>query len=87
MSGADLLRRQQSSQEGVNESLTKERLVTPEELMMLGVDEQVIVTNSKVAGREAMRLGLLRYWERKDMQGLAKPNPYVLRKDAEQEAA
>ena len=87
VAGADLLRREQSSQEGMNESVVKERLVTPEELMMLGVDEQVVLTNSKIAGREAMRLNLVRYWERKDMKGLAAPNPYVLRMEAERTAA
>ena len=87
VAGADVLRREQSSQEGVNESVVKERLVTPEELMMLGVDEQVVLTNSKVAGREAMRLNLIRYWERKDMQALAAPNPYVLRMEVAQKAA
>ena len=87
VAGADVLRREQSSQEGVNESVVKERLVTPEELMMLSVDEQVVLTNSKIAGREAMRLNLVRYWERKDMKDLAAPNPYVLRMEAERNAA
>ena len=82
VAGGDALRREQSSQEGVNESLTKERLVSPEELMMLGVDEQVVLTNSKVAGREAMRLNLVRYWERREMKELAAPNPYVIRMEA-----
>ena len=34
-----------------------------------------------------MRLNLIRYWERKDMQALAAPNPYVLRMEVAQKAA
>ena len=87
VAGDDVLRREQSSQAGTNRSLVKERLIPPEELMMLDVDHQIVLTNSKVAGREAMKLFLVRYWERADMKDLAGPNPYVLRKDAEREAA
>lgn len=87
VSGEDMLRRQQSSQAGTNRSLVKERLIAPEDLMMLDVDEQIVLTNSKVAGREAMKLFRVRYWERADMKHLAAPNPYVVRKDAERKAA
>ena len=87
VSGEDVLRRQQSVQSGMNQSLVKERLIPAEELMMLDVDEQIVLTNSKVAGREAMKLFLVRYWERADMKALAAPNPYVLRKEAEQRVA
>ena len=83
VSGEDVLRRQQSVQSGTNQSLVKERLIPPEDLMMLDVDQQIVLTNSKVVGRDAMKLFLVRYWERADMKDLAAPNPYVLRKEAE----
>ena len=85
--GDEVLRREKSSQSGVNRALVKERLMSPEDLMTLDVDEQIVLTNSKSVGRDAMHLWLVRYWERADMQKLAAPNPYVLRKDSERVAA
>ena len=85
--GDDVLRREQSAQSGVNRALVKERLVSAEDLMMLDVDEQIVLTNSKVVGRDAMKLFVVRYWERADMRKLAAPNPYVLRKESERVAA
>ena len=83
----EVLMREQSQQAGVNRSLVKERLVTAEDLMMLPEDEQIILTNSKVVGREGMRVFRTRYWLREDMKHLAAPNPYVLRKDRDRLAA
>lgn len=87
VAGGDVLQREQSLQSGTNLGLVKERLIPPEDLMMLGADEQIVLTNSKVAGRQAMKLLRVRYWERADMKHLAAPNPYVLRKEAERKAA
>ena len=81
--GDEVLRREQSVQSGVNRALVKERLMSPEDLMMLDVDEQIVLTNSKVVGREAIKMFLVRYWERADMRKLAGPNPYWLRKEVE----
>ena len=85
--GDDVLRREKSSQSGVNRALVKERVMSPEDLMTLDVDEQIVLTNSKSVGRDAMHLWLVRYWERADMRNLAAPNPYVLRKDSERVGA
>ena len=81
VAAGEILMREQSHQSGMNRSLVKERLVTAEDLMMLPGDEQIILTNSKVVGREAMRLSRAQYWLRDDMMGLAALNPFVLRKE------
>ena len=86
VAGDDVLRREQSSQSGTNRSLAKERVMTPDDLMMLSADEQIVLTNSKTTGREAMRLYLTRYWERDDVAKFAQPNPFVLSKKLDRAA-
>lgn len=86
VAGDDVLRREQSSQSGTNKSLVKERVMTADDLMMLSADEQIVLTNSKTTGREAMRLYLSRYWERADLAKFAQPNPYVLSKHLDRAA-
>ena len=87
VAGGEILMREQSHQSGVNRALVKERLMTAEDLMMLPAEEQIVLTNSKTVGREAMRLFRTAYWLRDDMKGLAAANPYVLRKDRDRLAA
>ena len=50
--------------------------------MMLGADEQYVIAASKTVGRDALHLHHARYWVRPDCEGLAGPNPFVLRKTA-----
>ena len=66
----------------VSDSLgvVKERLVTTDDILTMGPDLQYIVGASKDLPRDAFTLRHARYWERPDSQGLAKPNPFVLRK-------
>ena len=87
VAGGDVLRREQSAQEGTNRSLVKERLMTADDLMTLPADQQIVVTNSKTVGRDALRLFLTLYWERAELGKVAEANPYVLRKERERRAA
>ena len=65
---------------GDSRSLVKERIVRPEELMMMEPDEQYVIAASKELPRDAMRLSNTRYWKHAAMRGDADPNPYVERK-------
>lgn len=87
VAGGDVLRREQSSQSGTSRALVKERVMTADDLMMLSGDEQIVLTNSKTTGREAMRLYITRYWKRRDLDKFAGANPYVLRKQPKKAAA
>ena len=67
-------------QAGESRSLVRERLVTPDELMTLGPDRQYVIAAAKDVPRDALHLHHARYWERRDGEFLADPNPFVLRK-------
>ena len=73
-----------SSQLRTSEStqLVREFLVPPDDLMTMAPDEQYVIAAGKTVPRNALHLRHARYWERADARHLAKPNPYVLRKDA-----
>ena len=63
-------------------SVVKERLVTPDDLMTMGPDEQYVVAAAKDVPRDALHLRHARYWLRPAARKLADPNPFVLRKRA-----
>ena len=69
-------------QAGRNRSLVRERIVTPDDLMGLGQDEQIVIAAGKSRSRDAFRLSHARYWQRRDCRPLHDPNPFVLRKGA-----
>ncbi len=62
--------------------LVREFLVPPDDLMTMHPDEQYVIAAGKTVPRNALHLRHARYWERADAGHLAKPNPFVLRKDA-----
>ena len=68
-------------QAGESESLVRERLVTPDELMTLGPDRQYVIPAPKDMPRDALHLHHARYWERPDAAFHADPNPLVIRKE------
>ena len=65
---------------GESRALVKERIVRPEDLMMMNPDEQYVVAASKDFPRDAMRLRNTRYWKHRETMDFADPNPYVERK-------
>ncbi len=65
---------------GDSRNLVKERIVRPEDLMMMTPDEQYVVAASKEFPRDAMRLRNTRYWKHRETVDFADPNPYVERK-------
>ncbi len=65
---------------GDSRNLVKERIVRPEDLVMMKPDEQYVIAASKELPRDAMRLAITRYWEHAALRGDADPNPYVERK-------
>ena len=73
-----------SSRNQVSEStqLVREFLVPPDDLMTMVPDEQYVIASGKTVPRNALHLRHARYWERPDARHLARPNPFVLRKDA-----
>ena len=71
-----------SRSRGETLSVVKERLVTPDDLMTMGPDEQYVVAAAKDVPRDALHLRHARYWLRPDARKLADPNPFVLRKRA-----
>lgn len=77
-----------SSQSQADETVStvKERLVTPDDLMTMGPDEQYVVATAKDMPRDALHLRHARYWARPDSRRLADPNPFVLRKRAAADA-
>ncbi len=63
-------------------AVTKERVVTPDEIMTMGADDQFVIAAPKDMPRDAFMLNHARYWTRPDARLLADPNPFVLRKRA-----
>lgn len=62
--------------------VVKERVVTPDEIMTMGADDQFVIAAPKDMPRDAFPLNHARYWTRPDARMLADPNPFVLRKRA-----
>ena len=63
-----------------SQSVVREHLVTPDDLMTMRPDEQFVIASPKDMPRDALRLKHARYWELEGIRGLADPNPYVIRK-------
>ena len=61
-------------------SVVRERVVTTDEILTMGPDEQYVIAAPKDMPRDAFRLKHARYWTRPDSKLLADPNPFVLRK-------
>ena len=61
-------------------SVVRERIVTTDEILTMGPDEQYVIAAPKDMPRDAFRLKHARYWSRADSKLLADPNPFVLRK-------
>ncbi|MDE0173298.1 MAG: type IV secretory system conjugative DNA transfer family protein [Defluviicoccus sp.] len=61
-------------------AVTKERVVTPDEIMTMGPEDQFVIAAPKDMPRDAFALNHARYWTRPDARLLADPNPFVLRK-------
>ena len=78
-----------SGQTSVQESLSvvKEQLVPADEVLSMGPDDQIIIASPKDMPRDAIRLKHARYWQLREVAGLADPNPYVIRKERSQLAA
>ena len=79
VAGAGLLADGKASVQESN-SVVREHLVTPDDLMTMRPDEQFVIASPKDMPRDALRLKHARYWELEDVRDLADPNPYVLRK-------
>ena len=62
-------------------SVVKERLVTADDLMTMGPDEQFVIASPKDIPRDALKLRHARFWEMPEVAELADPNPYVVRKE------
>ena len=69
-------------QVGDQVSVVRERVVTTDEILTMGPDEQYVIAAPKDMPRDAFRLKHARYWMRSDAKLLADPNPFVLRKQA-----
>ena len=67
--------------DGTSASAVKEALVTPDDLLRMGPDDQYVIASPKSMPRDALRLRHARYWKRRDAHWLADPNPLVLRKE------
>ena len=61
-------------------SVVRERVVTADEILTMGPDEQYVIAAPKDMPRDAFGLKHARYWTRPDSKLLADPNPFVLRK-------
>ena len=70
-----------SMTDGTSASAVKEALVTPDDLLRMGPDDQYVIASPKSMPRDALQLQHARYWTRRDAYWLADPNPLVLRKD------
>ncbi len=79
VSGSGLLAEGKASVQESN-SVVREHLVTPDDLMTMRPDEQFVIASPKDMPRDAIRLKHARYWELQGIRDLADPNPYVLRK-------
>ena len=60
----------------------RERVVTADEILTMGPNDQLVIAASKALPRDAFRLSHARYWMRRDAKELADPNPFVVRKRA-----
>ncbi len=67
---------------GDSRGLVKERIVRPDDLLMMEPDEQYVIAASKDLPRDALHLRNTRYWKHAAMRDDADPNPYVERKHA-----
>ena len=67
---------------GDSRGLVKERIVRPDDLLMMEPDEQYVIGASKGLPRDALHLKNVRYWKHGAMRDDADPNPYVERKHA-----
>ena len=63
-------------------SVVRERVVTTDDILKMGPDEQFVVAASKDIPRDALKLKHARYWMRRDSRIHADPNPLVVRKRA-----
>ena len=80
VSGAGLLAEGKTSVQE-SQSVVREHLVTPDDLMTMRPDEQFVIASPKDMPRDALRLKHARYWELEGISDLADPNPYVIRKE------
>ena len=67
---------------GDSRGLVKERIVRPDDLLMMKPDEQYVIAASKDLPRDAMHLKNVRYWKHAATRDEGDPNPYVERKHA-----
>ncbi len=81
-SGATMMPSGVAVQVGDNVSAVRERVVTADEILTMGPDDQFVIAASKDLPRDAFRLRHARYWMRRDCRGLMDPNPFVVRKRA-----
>ncbi|MDE0059324.1 MAG: type IV secretory system conjugative DNA transfer family protein, partial [Defluviicoccus sp.] len=63
-------------------SVVKERVVTQDDILTMGADDQFVIAAPKDMPRDAFALKHARYWSRPDARLLADPNPFVVRKRA-----
>ncbi|MDD9996846.1 MAG: hypothetical protein OXQ89_03785 [Rhodospirillaceae bacterium] len=75
----------EAARHGISTVTVRERIVTPDQLMTMGPDEQYVVTAGEAAPRHALHLRHARYWNRSDSRHLADPNPFVIRKEKARE--
>lgn len=75
----------EGARHGISTVTVRERIVTPDQLMTMGPDEQYVVTAGEAAPRHALHLRHARYWNRSDSRHLADPNPFVIRKEKARE--
>ena len=70
-------------QGSVQESLSvvKEQLAPADEILSMGPDEQLVIASPKDMPRDVIRLNHARYWQLAEVNDLADPNPYVIRKE------
>ena len=80
--GATMMPSGVAVQVGDNVSAVRERVVTADEILTMGPEEQFVIAASKDVPRDAFRLRHARYWTRQDCRGLMDPNPFVVRKRA-----
>ena len=80
--GATMLASGEAMQVGDSVSVVRERVVTADEILTMGPDEQFVIAASKQVPRDGFRLRHARYWARNDCRGLVDPNPFVVRKRA-----
>ena len=62
-------------------SVVKEQLVSSDEILSMGPDDQFVIASPKDMPRDVIGLKHARYWMLKNVGTLADPNPYVIRKE------